>query len=72
MCKGFLDFDVYNFPDDTTPYVCGKNLSEEYSITIIKSFENNYMKMDPGKCYLFISERKFEHLWAKVNSNVEN
>ena len=30
------------------------------------------MKMDPGKCYLFISERKFEHLWAKVNSNVEN
>ena len=78
MCKDSIDFDVYNFADDTTPDVCGKNLDfvctklEECSIITIKSFENNYMKMDSGKCYLSISENKFEHLWAKVDSNMEN
>ena len=30
------------------------------------------MKMDSGKCYLSISENKFEHLWAKVDSSMEN
>ena len=30
------------------------------------------MKMDSGKCYPFISENKFEHLWAKADSNIEN
>ena len=77
MCKDSTDFDAYNFADGTTPYVCGKNLDfvgtklEEYSIITIKSFENNYMKMDSAKCYLFISEKKNKHLWAKIDSTVE-
>ena len=50
----FLRCDVRSFADDTTPYVCGKNLElEEHSIIAIEWFENNYMKMNSGKCHLF-------------------
>ena len=77
MCKDSTDFDAYNFADDTIPYVCGKNSDfagtklEEYSIITIKSFENSYMKKDLGKCYLFISEKKIKHLWAKIDGTVK-
>ena len=30
------------------------------------------MKMDSGKCYLFISEKEIKLLWAKIESAVEN
>ena len=57
----FLRCDICNFADDATPYVCGKNLDfvlselEEHSIIAIEWFENNYLKMNSGKCHLFIS-----------------
>ena len=47
----FLSCNVCNFADDTTPYVCNKNLEfvplklEEQSNIAINWFENNYMKM---------------------------
>ena len=67
--------DVCNFADDTTPYVCNKNLEyvltklEEHSDIAIKWFENNYMKMNSDKCHLYISGHKFEHLWAKIGND---
>ena len=70
----FIRCDICNFADDTTPYVCGKNLDfvptglEEHSITAIEWFENNYMKMNSDKCHLFILENKFEHLWTKIGN----
>ena len=60
----FLRCDVYNFPDDTTPYFCGKNFDfvhtklEEHSIIANEWFENNYMKKNSDKCHLFISGNK--------------
>ena len=66
-----LRCDVCNFADDTTLYVCSKNLDfvfielEEHSIIAIERFENNYMKMNSDKCHLFILGNKFEHLWTK-------
>ena len=47
------------------PYVCDTNLAfvlanlEENSNIAIKWFENNYMKINSNKCYLFLSENKF-------------
>ena len=57
----FLFCDASNFADDTTSYVRDKNLAfvlaklEENSNIAMKWFENNYMKMNSGKCHLFIS-----------------
>ena len=71
----FLSCDVCNFADDTTPYVCDKNLVfvlaklEENSDIALKWFENNYMKMSSGQCHLSVSGNKFEHLWAKIGNN---
>ena len=71
----FLSCDVCNFADDTTPYVCHKNLEfvlnklEEQSNIAINWFENNYMKMNSDKCHLLISGNKFEHLWAKIGND---
>ena len=47
------------------PYACDTNLAfvlanlEENSNIAIKWFENNYMKINSNKCYLFISGNKF-------------
>ena len=71
----FLSCNVCNFADDTTPYVCNKNLEfvllklEEQSNTAINWFDNNYMKMNSDKCYLLISDNKYEHLWAKIGND---
>ena len=35
----------------------------------MKWFDNNYMKVNSDKCHLFISENKFEHLWAKIDND---
>ena len=47
----FLDCNVCNFADDTTPFICNKILDfvlnelERTSNIAIDWFENNYMKM---------------------------
>ena len=64
----FLRYNVHNSADDTTPYVCGKNLEfiltklEEHFIIAIEWFESNYVKINSDKCHLFISGNKFEYL----------
>ena len=54
--------DVCNFADDTTPYVCDKNLSfvlaklEKHSNIAMKWFQNNHMKMNSDKCQILSLE----------------
>ena len=46
----FFSCDICNFAEDTTPYVCDKNLAlvlpklKKNSYIAMKWFENNYMK----------------------------
>ena len=62
----FLHCNICNFADDATPYVCNKSLKfvleqlEEQSNIALKWFEDNYMKMNSGKCHLFVSGNKYE------------
>ena len=70
----FLHCNICNFFDDTTPYVCDKNLNfvmqqlEQQSNIALKWFERNNMKMNDGKYHLFIPGNKNEHMWAKIPS----
>ena len=71
----FLHYDICNFADDTTPYVCDKNLNfvmqqlEQQSNIALKWFEDNNMKMNSGKCHLFVSGNKHENMWAKIGDD---
>ena len=71
----FLHCNICNFADDTTPYVCNKSLKfvleqlEEQSNIALKWFEDNYMKMNSGKCHLFVSGNKYEQMWAKIGND---
>ena len=42
---------------------------EHDSVAAIIWFENNYMKLNTGKCHLLISGSKVEHMWANVGAN---
>ena len=71
----FLNYNICNFADDTTPYVCDKNLNfvmqklEQQSNIALKWFEDNNMKMNASKCHLFVSGNKHEHMWAKIGDD---
>ena len=60
------DSNIVNYSDDTTPYVCGENIwaaiSELQSSASIlcKWFENNHMKVNPGKSHILLSNKKTE------------
>ena len=66
-------YDVCNFADDTTLYACDIELEnvlsqlEDNAYTAILWFENNYMKLNEGKCHFLFSGSP-EHLWIKVGS----
>ena len=51
---------VFNFVDDTTPYVCDKSIEnvmkllEENCEIALCWFENNYMKLNTDKCHLIV------------------
>ena len=68
----FLHYNNCNFADDTTPYVCGKNLNfvmqqlEQQSNIALKWFEDNNMKKNASKSHLFVPGNKYEHIWAKI------
>ena len=63
---------VCNFADDTTFYVCDKDLNTlinrlEYDTApAVEWFENNFIKLNQDKCHLLVSGHKHETLWAKV------
>ena len=69
------EIEVCNFADDTTPFVCNKNLSEllekleQNSELAIQWFENNYMKLNTDKCHLLMCGHKYEHQWAQIGKD---
>ena len=70
----FFDlYDVCNFADDTTLYACDMDIEnvlnqlEDNAYTAILWFDNNYMKLNQGKCH-FLASGSPEHLWVKVGS----
>ena len=64
--------DVCNFADDTTFFSCDSNLKhlmerlEHGTKLAIEWFENNYMKLNEGKCHLLVAGHRYESLWAKI------
>ena len=71
----FTNTHICNFADDTTLSACSINLEEllhnlEYdTLSAIIWFDNNYMKLNQGKCHFLISGN-VEHLWAKVGDEL--
>ena len=71
----FLHYDICNFSDDTTRYVYDKKRNfvvqqlEQQSNIALKWFEDNNMKMNSGKCHLFVSGNKHENMWAKIGDD---
>ena len=63
---------VCNFADDTTFYVCDKDLNvlikrlEHDTSLAVEWFENNFMKLNEDKCHLLVSGQKHETVWAKI------
>ena len=63
---------VCNFADDTTFYVSDKDLNtliirlEHDTALAVDWFENNFMKLNQGKCHLLVSRHKHETVWAKI------
>ena len=64
--------EVCNFADDTTFFVCDKDLKtlisrlEHDSHLAFKWFESNYMKLNQDKCHLLVSGYKHENIWARI------
>ena len=63
---------VCNFVDDTTFYVCDKDLNtlinrlEHETALVVERFENNFMKLNQDNCHLLVSGHKHETVWAKI------
>ena len=72
----FLDCNICNFADDTTPFICNKNLDfvlnelERNSNIAIDWFQNNYMEMNSDKSHLLVAGHKFEQIWAKIGTDL--
>ena len=64
--------DVCNFADDTTFFACDSDLKhlmerlKHDTKLAIEWFENNYMKLNEGKCNLLVAGHRYESLWAKI------
>ena len=71
-----LDCNVCNFADDTTPFICNKNLDfvlnelERNSHIAIDWFQNSYMKINADKCHLLVAGHKFEQIRAKIGTDL--
>ena len=61
---------VCNFADDTTFYVCDKDLNtliNKHDTTLaVEWFENNFMKLNQDKCHLLVSRHKYKTVRAKI------
>ena len=64
--------DAYNCADDATFFACDSDLNhlmerlEHNTKLIIKWFENNYMKLNKGKCHLVVAGHIYETLWVNL------
>ena len=63
---------VCNFADDTTFYVCDKDLNtltnrlEHDSALPVEWSDNHFMKLNQDKCHLLTSGHKHKTVWAKI------
>ena len=70
------DVGICNFADDATTYIYDESLEntlkllEKNVITAIRWFENNYMKLNTGKCRLTVSGYKHEQVWANIGTDL--
>ena len=61
-----------NFPDDSIFYVCEKDLNtlinriEHDTVLTVEWFENNFIKLNWGKCHLLVSKCKHETVSTKI------
>ena len=68
--------EVCNFTDDTTFFVCDKDLNflikrmEHDRLLIIECFQNNNMKSNQNKCHLFVYSYKHENVWAQIRDEI--
>ena len=57
------EFDITNYTDDSTPHYAGKSAKfvvsdlEQSSTILFEWLNNNYMKVNTGKSYLFLSSK---------------
>ena len=64
---------VSNFADETTFYVCEKDLNnlinrlKQDTALAVEWFENNFMKLNHDKGHLLVSGHKNETAWAKID-----
>ena len=69
------DIEVYNFADDTTPFVCDLDLNtslnklEENLAITLTWFETNYMKLNTDKCHLLVSGHHCEEIFINIGNN---
>ena len=66
------DISICNFVNDTTTYICEENLenglkSLRNPLLAILWLENNYVKLNPGKCRLIFSGYKYKQVWANLD-----
>ena len=72
----FINTEVCNIADDSTPYACNANLRlllqhlESDVASAIMWFDANYMKLNQSKCHFLISTNSPEHLWIQVGEQV--
>ena len=71
----FIDGDVTNYADDTTPHVCSEFLDslklklENDSENALNWFGINYMKLNTDKCKLIVAGRKDHQVSIKVGNS---
>ena len=72
----FLNTEVCNIADDTTPYACDADLStllhnlESDVASALLWFDANYMKLNGTKCHLLAPSRTPEMLWIQVGEQI--
>ena len=71
----FIEGDVTNYADDTTPYECNASIVqlklnlEKDANNALTWFENNYMKLNTDKCKLIVAGRKDHKISIKVGNS---
>ena len=71
----FINGDVTNYADDTTPFDCSKTINElktkleSDSSNAINWFKNNYMKLNTDKCKVIIAGKKDHQVSIKVGES---
>ena len=72
----FLNTEVCNIADDTTPYACDadlvallQNLESDVASAILW-FDANYMKLNQPKCHFIAPSHSPEELWIKVGQQI--